>query len=646
MNGYVEIQFYLMSMISSICVVLFIFTAMSKSLTRSRRTLLLCMEGVSVAMMCFERGAYLFEGTTSPTGSFLLHLCDFMSYVMPYVLNLFYVAFVYDYMREEAGLASVPKTLKIIQYLNGVGIISIVLSRYHNLFYYFDANNIYHRTRYYALSYIMPALIFPLMFYSVFHNGKKLRRYQRILLLLYCIIPCICVAAQPFLFGLSLVNISMVIPIILIFTVHLGQMDRKAKEAREQKIQKLSEQQNRTQKKLDQSSEDLMRALEDANAANIAKTRFLSNISHDIRTPMNAIIGYTEIALRHEKDQERVSDCLAKINVASDQLMTLISDVLDMTSIEEGSFEFREETLSLQAAVNNIVSMFSSSLEKKNLKLTVDLEELKHDRIICDQKFINRILMNIVSNSVKFTGENGSILLKVEEGAEIPAEEKRNYRFIVEDNGIGMTEEFLTRIFEPFERAQTTTLSHQSGTGLGMAIVKNLVDHLKGKIRIKSRLGAGTTTIIDIPLKKAVEEPHRVKTPVATESGSFAGRTVLLVDDMPINREIASMILAERQINIEQAENGLEAVERYKQSPQKYDAILMDIQMPVMNGLEATSTIRSLEAPEGRRIPIIAITADAFAEDRLKAIYAGMDDHIAKPIDQEKLFGTLGKYLS
>ena len=644
MEGITELQFYFMSMLSSICLVLLIFTAMSRSLRRSRRALLLCMEIASVALMFFERGGYYFEGDTSRLGIVMLQISDFMSYVMPYVLTLFYVAFVYDYMKEEEGLTVFPKTLAIIQTLNVVGIVSVILAECFHLFYYIDSSNHYHRTDYYTLSYIIPVFIFPLLFYSVFHNGKKLRTRQKLLLLLYCIIPFFAVSLQPFLYGLSLINISMVLPIILIFVVHLGQMDRKARDAKDLEIRTLSEQQNKTQKKLNQSYEDLMRALEDANAANVAKTRFLSNISHDIRTPLNAIVGYTEIALRHEKDAARVNDCLAKINVASEQLTNLISDVLDMTAIEEGTFKFKEDTVSLQAAVNNIVSMFSTTLEKKNLELAVNLEA-EHDKVTCDPNFINRILMNVISNSVKFTGENGTISLSVEEGKEFTKDGKRNYRFTITDNGIGMTEDFLERIYEPFEKAQSATISQQQGSGLGMAIVKNLVDHLKGTISITSRLGVGTTTVIDIPLKKAAEERGEMKEIGEFIPGSMEGRTILLVDDMPINREIACMILTEQKIKIEQAENGLEAVERYKKYPDRYDAILMDIQMPVMNGLEATASIRSLEESGERRVPIIAMTADAFAEDRLKAIYAGMDDHIAKPIDHAKLFGTLSKYL-
>ncbi|SCW62978.1 Signal transduction histidine kinase [Lachnospiraceae bacterium C10] len=643
MQGVSGFQIYLMSMLSSICFVLIIFTAMSKSLTRRRRILLLHQEAASVVIMLFERGAYVFSGDTSDVGYIMVRICNFMSYAMPYVLTFFYVNFVYDYMKEEGGLVTFPKTLMIIEALNITGVVTVILSQVNYFYYTFDASNVYQRTNNYAYSYILPAIIFPLMFYSIFHNGKGLSRQQRLLLLMYCIIPFVSIAVQPFLFGLSMVNISMVIPIILIFTVHLLEMDRKAKETNELKIRQLNEKQNITQEKLNQSYEDLTRALEDANAANVAKTEFLSNISHDIRTPMNAIIGYADIALRHENDRDKVSDCLAKISVASDQLMTLISDVLDMTKIEKGHFEFREETIHLQAAVNNVVSMFSSSVDEKHINFHVDVSGLVHDKVVCDSKVINRILMNIISNSVKFTGENGTISLSVEDGKEFEKEGTRNYRFTFTDNGIGMSEEFLQKIYEPFERAQSATLSHQKGAGLGMAIVKNLVDHLGGKIHITSHLGLGTTVIIDLPLKQVVEEAPKEK--IAIVPGSLEGRTVLLVDDMAINREIACMILEERNMIVEQAENGLEAVEMYKQNPQKYDAILMDIQMPVMNGLQATETIRSLEKELDVRIPILAMTADAFAADKLKAIHAGMDDHISKPIDIGKLFTALSKYI-
>ncbi len=401
--------------------------------------------------------------------------------------------------------------------------------------------------------------------------------------------------------------------------------------------------------------EELIHALEQAKSANAAKTNFLSNMSHDIRTPMNAIIGFTDIALKHNDDIETMRDYLKKISLASDQLLSLINDVLDMSKIESGKWELQEEAVSIESSKDNYESIFTSSAGKKGVKFTVETINIQHNTVICDRKCIDRILMNIISNSIKFTEEGGHVSLTIKEEDTHEAGTML-YTFTIKDNGIGMSEEFLKKIFSPFERERTSTASHQQGTGLGMAIVKNLVERINGQIHIESKQGEGTTTTVILPLKIADEElvkenaskqgAEALQSAGSASSGGMTleGKRILLVDDMDINREIATVILKEQKIDVTQAIDGQQAIDIFRDNPTGFDAILMDVQMPVMDGYDATREIRKLDIPEAKTVPIVAMTANAFAEDRARAIESGMNDHISKPIDVSQLFRILMKY--
>lgn len=530
--------------------------------------------------------------------------------------------------------------------------------------------------------------------------------------------------------------------------------------------------------------EEAMAALEierdRADYANQAKSQFLSNMSHDIRTPMNAIVGFTSLALAHIDDDKMVlRDYLEKISVSSEHLLSLINDVLDMSRIESGKIQIQEVECSLPNLAHGLRSILQSSIASKNLDFFIDTVDVEHEMIICDKLRVNQILINIASNAVKYTNSGGKIKVKISETEGAP-EGYADFAFSVADTGIGMSEEFLKTIFEPFTRETNSTVNKIEGTGLGMAITKNIVDMMGGTISVTSTLGVGSefvvrfrfrtieneeeltvipeldgfralvaddnmdtcgsvakmlrsaglraewTTlgkevvfrtkmameendpfkvyIIDwlMPDMNGIEVVRRVRSEIgdeipiiiltaydwhdiekeAREAGvtafcskplfrsqlyqalknvedatakepvpetspeQFKGKRVLIVDDVELNREIAVAVIEDAGMQVESAENGQEAVEMLAGSVEGYyDIVLMDVMMPIMNGYEAAQEIRKLENRKLADIPIIAMTANAFEEDRIAALKAGMDDHLAKPIQLEKLYEIMLKYL-
>jgi signal transduction histidine kinase/BarA-like signal transduction histidine kinase len=391
-------------------------------------------------------------------------------------------------------------------------------------------------------------------------------------------------------------------------------------------------------------------ALRQAEHANRAKTTFLSNMSHDIRTPMNAIIGFTTLAKMHMNNTEQISDYLEKIDVSSTHLLSLINDVLDMSRIESGRIHIDEAECDLSEVIRNLNSMLSVDMQEKGLDFSISTEDLHNKKVICDRTCLNQVLVNLVGNAMKFTPAGGSVRLqiieKTNEQTENDPEEKAIYEFRVSDTGIGMSEEFMEHVFEPFERERNSTVSGIQGTGLGMSITKNIVEMMGGAISVTSRQGEGTEFIVSLPFKQvpadgekaAAEEAKTTK--VSREN--IQGQRILLVEDNEINREIAVEILSEAGLVIEEAEDGSVAVDMLREKGAGYyKLVLMDIQMPMMDGYTAARTIRAFEDKELAAIPIVAMTANAFDEDRKKALEAGMNAHIAKPINVETLLDTL-----
>ncbi len=400
-----------------------------------------------------------------------------------------------------------------------------------------------------------------------------------------------------------------------------------------------------TDEKLQEQHNLLEEALVKAQRASRAKTMFLNNMSHDIRTPMNAIIGFTNLAAAHLDDRELVQDYLSKIAASSSHLLSLINDVLDMSRIESGRVTIDETVCSLPQVLQDLQSIIRADLETKGLNLCMDDGALIHPYVVCDRLRLNQVLLNILSNALKFTPAGGKISISAVERPGDTAD-TAIYEFCIRDTGIGMAPEFLEHIFEPFERERTSTVSGIQGTGLGMSITKNLVELMNGRIAVESRLGQGSAFLCSFSFRLS-EAPASLSAPELSCPPQSADWRILLVEDNELNQEIAMTILEEAGCAVDVASDGAEAVEKVRHSLENpYDVVLMDIQMPVMDGIEATKTIRALDDPQLARLPIVAMTANAFEEDRQRVLSAGMNGHLGKPIDVAKMFATLQSILS
>lgn len=385
---------------------------------------------------------------------------------------------------------------------------------------------------------------------------------------------------------------------------------------------------------------EMERVTAQANAANEAKTAFLFSMSHDIRTPMNAIIGYTKLMEKNIGDEEKTRDYLQKIENSSDLLLSLINNVLEMARIESGKVSLDEDTLNAGAVVDGVTSVYEELMEEKNISFT-KTQNIKTPYIIGDKVKISEILLNIVSNAYKYTPNGGSVNVAV---TELPSDRKgwTVIQTSVSDTGIGMSKEYLKIIFEEFSRARNTTEAHIQGTGLGMPIVKKLVELMDGTINIESELGRGTTVTVTIPHRVGIAPEEYVEIANIKKNGSIAGKRILLAEDNDLNAEIAVEILTSLDLKVERAEDGIVCVDMLsKAEPGYYDAVLMDIQMPNMDGYKAAEKIRRA----GLDVPIIAMTANAFDEDKKNALAAGMNAHLAKPIDIGELVDTLQNIL-
>ena len=383
----------------------------------------------------------------------------------------------------------------------------------------------------------------------------------------------------------------------------------------------------------------LQKKTQDAEAAVRAKSEFLSHMSHDIRTPINGMMGMLDIAQAHLNNPEKMDLCLSKMRGAADQLLSLINDVLDMSKIETGSIQLVEEPFDMIRLLNGTLAVQEIIASEKSLTIEQDIEgAIEHPCVCGSPNYVRSILVNIISNAIKYTNPGGDIFVSARE---LSCDgEYVKFEFIVSDTGIGMSEEFAEHIFEPFTQEHAENRSSYQGTGLGMSIVKNLINKMKGTITLETKQGEGSTFTITLPVK--LDTVCFEETETEEEETSIEGMKILLVEDNDLNLEVAQYIL-EAEIIV--ARNGLESVELFEQSESdSFDVILMDVMMPVMDGLTATKRIRKLKRKDARTVPVIAMTANVFNEDIIAAKEAGMNEHIAKPLDFDKLIHTLAKY--
>ncbi|MDY5905682.1 MAG: ATP-binding protein [Anaerovoracaceae bacterium] len=387
---------------------------------------------------------------------------------------------------------------------------------------------------------------------------------------------------------------------------------------------------------------ELLIAAKKAEAANEAKTEFLQRMSHDIRTPLNGICGMVNMADHYADDMEKQAEYRTKVKEASNLLLELVNDVLDMSKLESGEIVLEEIPFNLSSISREVFVVIEQMAAEQNIRIMWEKKEITHRDLIGSPEYVKRVMMNILSNAVKYNRENGHIYISC---MEIPSEqpEMTTMEFVCRDTGIGMAEEFQKCVFEPFAQEHTGSRTKFAGTGLGMPIAKNLVEKMGGTITFESEEGAGTTFVIRVPFRIDTDRDSKAETGEKTEA-SIRGLHILLAEDNELNMEIAEFLLQNEGAEVTKAWNGQEVVELFRKSaPGEFNVILMDVMMPVMNGYEATKMIRSLCREDAKRIPIIAMTANAFTEDRIRAKEAGMDEHIAKPVDMELLVKVIHK---
>ena len=398
------------------------------------------------------------------------------------------------------------------------------------------------------------------------------------------------------------------------------------------------------QEKDEKYKAELLIAAKKAEAANEAKTEFLQRMSHDIRTPINGICGMVHMADYYADDMEKQTEYRTKVKEASNLLLELVNEILDMSKLESGEIVLEEIPFNLSSISREVLAVIEQMAAEQNIRIVWEKKEITHRDFIGSPGYVKRVMMNILSNAVKYNRENGHIYISC---MEIPAGQPgmTTMEFVCRDTGIGMTEEFQKHIFEPFAQEHTGSRTKFAGTGLGMPIAKNLVEKMGGAITFESEEGTGTTFVIRVPFKIDMNADKREKQKDVSEK-SIKGLHILLAEDNELNMEIAEFMLQNEGAEVTKAWNGQEAVELFRKSkPGEFDVILMDIMMPVMNGYEATKKIRSLDREDAKMIPIIAMTANAFTEDRLRAKEAGMDEHIAKPVDGKLLINIIYKLM-
>ena len=460
----------------------------------------------------------------------------------------------------------------------------------------------------------------------IYHFNSKGAGYYGIMLkqsnyYIYAYIPDSVVFESLIVETIAITFIYLIFVLVLRYISHRNNLVRLAKEQEREKAYQ----------------EELLRAAKKAEAANIAKTEFLQRMSHDIRTPINGIIGMVEVGDHYSDDIEKQADCRAKIKYASNTLLELVNEVLDMSKLESGEVVLEEVGFNIDQLSDETVVILEEVAKEHNIQIVKEERSIAHPYLIGSPTHVKRVLMNVLSNAVKYNRDNGSIYISYKE-LESNKPGYSLFEFTCRDTGIGMSKGFQERIFEPFAQEHMGSRSKYVGTGLGMPIAKSLVEKMGGTIEFTSQEGVGSQFVIRISFK--IDEEHKTEAVKEATSASIEGLSVLLVEDNELNMEIAKFIIENEGANVTCATNGKEAVNIYKKSPKFFDIILMDIMMPEMDGYEATKVIRSLDS----KIPIVAMTANAFTEDKIKAKKAGMNAHVSKPLDKDILVQVVAKF--
>lgn len=503
--------------------------------------------------------------------------------------------------------------------------------------FYIDSDVTYHRGSVFFLQVLIPYIYVVASVISAIAYSVRNKEKRTMTIILIALIPAVINTVFQLIFGGSFIVVGLTFAALAVYIELCMEELKKIEE-----LQALAE----VNKKLEQ-------AVDMANEANRAKTVFLNNMSHDIRTPMNAIVGFTHLAKSHVEDTKQVGNYLEKIATSSELLLSLINDVLDMSRIESGKIQIEETVVHLPDIIRDLVTIIQPEADEKKLELQIHVADLKQKDVLCDPLRLNQVLINIIGNAIKYTEPGGQIRIELRQ-KEMNRTGYADYEFHIGDTGIGMSREFLGHIFEAFSREENQTVQNIQGTGLGMSIAKHIIDLMGGTIDVESTPGKGTDFTVRLSLKTAenrnVASDSDMQIAASAQSDTeeqnmFHGKRILLAEDNKLNQEIAVTVLREVGFEVEVADDGAIAVEKIRQAKAGYyDAVLMDIQMPNMNGYQAARAIRSLAHPLAD-VPIFAMTANAFAEDKEQAKDAGMNGHIAKPIDIKILLHKLKKVL-
>ena len=601
--------------------------------------------------------SWAFDGLPGIFWGLITRSSNYITFVTNDLISLLFSVFLWSLIKREGEKPGL--VLKAYWLLEGITIALLTLNLHFGWFYAFDSSNLYSRGDYYRLTHIAPiAAIFVVAWMLLWYHDRFSKNIN-VMGWTYFFFMAVATAYELTNFGLSFQTYAQTFSALVAFFVgeielrenllathkKLEQANEELKEE-EQKVKAALEAERKMDAELREQQEQLSLALAAAQQANRAKTMFLNNMSHDIRTPMNALLGYTEL-LKHELTSKKQLEYQEKMEQSGKLLLSILNNVLDMARIESGKAELDENYSRVGDILSEICDVFDVEAQRKGLTLVREAK-VQHEHIVCDVTKIKEIFTNLVSNAVKYTPRGGTITLRSEE-LEQTAEGYVTIRTEVIDTGIGMSAEYLPTLFEVFSRERNTTMGKVAGTGLGMAIVKKLVDMMGGTIEVESELGKGSRFIVTLRHKIAdsayYTRPEKQEHAAVNEE-SLQGKQILMAEDNDLNAEIAMFVLEQLGLVVERVADGVQCVDKLMQQPAgTYDAILMDIQMPNMDGYKATETIRRLADKEKAEIPIIAMTANAFEEDKRNALKAGMNAHIAKPVNVQQLKEVLENIL-
>ena len=547
--------------------------------------------------------AEFYKGNTSEIGYIMTHLCNPLVFIFNYLEMGMLAKYLYD------SLAPMLKRKKIlfqfIWLLVGISVVFVVLSQYFEIYYYFDANNIYHRTKYFPICQIPTVIGILIFIYLLYYFRNDLRRNELLAAISYVCLPTLATLIQIFSYGLPLQAVAIVISGWLLFL------------AREL---------------------DVRNQLEEAMKV---KTDFLNRMSHDIRTPLNGILGLIEIDSRHPQDYELLSMNRAKAKVTANYLLSLLNDMLQLSKLESKEIKIVCEPLNIEKLFDEVFVIAKMKAENFKITLQCQKDDIQHPYLMGSALYMKQILLNVLDNSIKYNKKNGSIAFSIKE-CEMN-DGKAMIQFDIQDTGIGMSEEFLQHIFEPFVQEHENRTSYQ-GSGLGMAIVLQMINMMNGTIDIQSVLNVGSHFTIRIPFEIA-EKQYEISQIDTSENVSITGVKVLLAEDNALNREIAKTLLEDNGAIVYEAVDGKDVITQFTQHEEYFfDIILMDIMMPVMNGYEACKALRNLDRKDAKDIPVVACSANAFEEDIAKSKESGMAAHLTKPLKVDELIRTIAKF--